>query len=132
MAPYPMIAEILAAVSPLCERRPLLLGVGFEGHCEGIRVARGDIVLIQHASGGDVGGEGRIDLGAAFSQLRHRVDECGTVPLPDEKGFEGLLRRLLGHETGVREIAALLVATGDSQVMLRLAQPGQCPHDPAS
>ena len=85
---------------------PLLLDIGFKGYGrrgEDIRIARGDIVLIQHASGGDVDREGQVDLGAAFSELRHRVDRNRTVPMADEKGFECLLGRLLGHEAGIRE-----------------------------
>jgi hypothetical protein len=104
----------------------LFLGVGFKGHSgrrEGIRVTRGDIVLIQHASCGYVDREGWIDLAAAFRQLCHRVERYGTVSMGKEKGFEGLLGCLLSHKAGVREIAALLVASGDSQIMLRLAQP---------
>ena len=108
-----------------CHRcAPLLPGIGFKGQGrwgQGIRVARRNIVLIQHASGGDVDCESRIDLGAAFGQLRHGVDGNRAVPMADEKGFEGLLGCLLSHKTGVREIATPLVALGDGQIVLSLA-----------
>ena len=79
--------------------------------------------MIQDTSGGNVRGKVRVELSAALGQLRHRVQRDGALPLPHEEGFEGFLRRLLGHETGVGIVGTLVVTAGNPQVVLGLAQP---------
>jgi hypothetical protein len=65
--------------------------------------------LIQDTSGGYVGCKVGVELGTTLSQLRHRVQWDRALTLPDEKGFECFLRRLLGHETRIGIVAALVV-----------------------
>ena len=67
----------------------------------------------------------RVDLGARFGQLGYGMDGNRTPALSREKGFEGFLACLLGHETGIGVIAALLMPLGDAKVVLGLAEPAQ-------
>lgn len=129
----------LAGVQPLVDERddglgcrqgpsPLLLGVGLErdrGRGKGVRVPRGDVVLIQEPARGNVFGEIRVDLGAPVSQLRDGVHGDRTLALREEEALEGFLACLFRHETRVGVIAVLVKPFGNAEVVLGLAEPAQ-------
>ena len=72
--------------SPGCLNRSssLFFRIGLEGHrgrSEGVRIARGNIVLVQDAAGSDMDREILIDLRTVLSQLCYRMDHNGTAAL---------------------------------------------------
>jgi len=67
--------------------------------------------------------EVRVELGATLGQLRYGVDGDGALASGKETSFEGFLRDLFGHKTGVRVIPAFLVTAGNDEIMLGLTEP---------
>ena len=93
------------------------------GRSESVRISGGNVVLIQDSPGSNVDREILVYLGALLDQLRHRVNGNGSPPVGNEKTFKGFLAGLFAHETGVGEVASLLVSFRNFEIVLGLAQP---------
>lgn len=107
---------------------PLLFGIRLKRNgrrSKNVRVACGNVVLIQDSCRTDMAREILIDLGAQLRQLRHGVNWDGALPLGNEKTFKGFLARLFGHKTGIGVVLSHLMVLRNTKVGLGLAEPAK-------